>query len=242
MQGEHVIIKEVYAAKVDVEKADDLIRRYMPFIKAEASRQTGRVCTEQDDEHSIAMIAFYEAIMGYEKERGSFMSYASMLIRSRIIDHKRKETKHEGQLSIYAEEGEEGRLIMDELSDERDHIDEHIGLEATRQEIEELTRVLARAGVTFSDVADNCPRQQRTFSACMRAIRCGADDGELLDEIERTCRLPLKRISELSGVERKTIERHRRYILAMLLIHTNGYEIVRGHLRHILTEKGGASV
>ncbi|HIU87697.1 MAG TPA: sigma-70 family RNA polymerase sigma factor [Candidatus Avilachnospira avistercoris] len=242
MQGEHVIIKEVYAAKVDVEKADDLIRRYMPFIKAEASRQTGRVCTEQDDEHSIAMIAFYEAIMGYEKERGSFMSYASMLIRSRIIDHKRKETKHEGQLSIYAEEGEEGRLIMDELSDERDHIDEHIGLEATKQEIEELTRVLARAGVTFSDVADNCPRQQRTFSACMRAIRCGADDGELLDEIERTCRLPLKRISELSGVERKTIERHRRYILAMLLIHTNGYEIVRGHLRHILTEKGGASV
>ena len=242
MQGEHVIIKEVYAAKVDVEKADDLIRRYMPFIKAEASRQTGRVCTEQDDEHSIAMIAFYEAIMGYEKERGSFMSYASMLIRSRIIDHKRKETKHEGQLSIYAEEGEEGRLIMDELSDERDHIDEHIGLEATKQEIEELTRVLARAGVTFSDVADNCPRQQRTFSACMRAIRCGADDGELLDEIERTCRLPLKRISELSGVERKTIERHRRYIIAMLLIHTNGYEIVRGHLRHILTEKGGASV
>ena len=242
MQGEHVIIKEVYAAKVDVEKADDLIRRYMPFIKAEASRQTGRVCTEQDDEHSIAMIAFYEAIMGYEKERGSFMRYASMLIRSRIIDHKRKETKHEGQLSIYAEEGEEGRLIMDELSDERDHIDEHIGLEATKQEIEELTRVLARAGVTFSDVADNCPRQQRTFSACMRAIRCGADDGELLDEIERTCRLPLKRISELSGVERKTIERHRRYILAMLLIHTNGYEIVRGHLRHILTEKGGASV
>ena len=170
------------------------------------------------------------------------MSYASMLIRSRIIDHKRKETKHEGQLSIYAEEGEEGRLIMDELSDERDHIDEHIGLEATKQEIEELTRVLARAGVTFSDVADNCPRQQRTFSACMRAIRCGADDGELLDEIERTCRLPLKRISELSGVERKTIERHRRYIIAMLLIHTNGYEIVRGHLRHILTEKGGASV
>ena len=242
MQGEHVIIKEVYAAKVDVEKADDLIRRYMPFIKAEASRQTGRVCTEQDDEHSIAMIAFYEAIMGYEKERGSFMSYASMLIKSRIIDHKRKETKHEGQLSIYAEEGEEGRLIMDELSDERDHIDEHIGLEATKQEIEELTRVLARAGVTFSDVADNCPRQQRTFSACMRAIRCGADDGEMLDEIERTGRLPLKRISELSGVERKTIERHRRYILAMLLIHTNGYEIVRGHLRHILTEKGGASV
>jgi RNA polymerase sigma factor len=44
-----------------------------------------------------------------------------------------------------------------------------------------------------------------------------------------------------SGVERKTLERHRKYVLAMLLIQTNGYEIIRGHLRRVLKQRGGVS-
>ena len=93
MQNEHQIIKAVYAAKNDLQKADDLIRDYIPFIRSEASRCTSRLCTEQDDEYSIAMIAFHEAILGYERNRGTFLSYASMLIRSRIIDFQRKESR-----------------------------------------------------------------------------------------------------------------------------------------------------
>ena len=242
MKDEHTIIKDVYAAKTDTDRADELIRRYLPFIKAESSRQTGRVCTEQDDEYSIAMMAFYEAILGYEKERGAFKGYASMLIRSRIIDYHRKETRHEGHASLYEERGDGDRTLADELCDDRDHIGERLGLEATQQEIEELSKVLSRAGVTFSDVADNCPRQERTMAACKKAMACGVKDKALLDEVERTGRLPLKRLSLASGVERKTLERHRRYILAMLLIHTNGYEIIRGHLRHMMVEKGGTAV
>ena len=37
-----------------------------------------------------------------------------------------------------------------------------------------------------------------------------------------------------SGVERKTLERHRRYLVALLLIYTNGYEIIRGHLQQVM--------
>ena len=44
-----------------------------------------------------------------------------------------------------------------------------------------------------------------------------------------------------SGCDRKTLERHRKYLLAMLVIQTNGYEIIRGHLRHVW-KKGGAGV
>ena len=32
MKNEHQIVKAVYAAKEDLQKADDLIRQYMPFI------------------------------------------------------------------------------------------------------------------------------------------------------------------------------------------------------------------
>ena len=38
-------------------------------------------------------------------------------------------------------------------------------------------------------------------------------------------------------MERKTLEIHRRYLVAVLLICTNGYEIMRGHIMQVL--KGG---
>ena len=166
MQNEHQIIKAVYAAKNDLQKADDLIRDYIPFIRSEASRCTSRLCTEQDDEYSIAMIAFHEAILGYERNRGTFLSYASMLIRSRIIDFQRKESRHQAHLSLHAENDDTGRTIMEEVADERDHAEESANLEATKQEIEELSGVMARFGVSFSDVADNSPKQERTMAAC----------------------------------------------------------------------------
>ena len=242
MQKDHRIIKAVYGAKKDPRKADELIRSYIPFIRSEAAKCISRVCTEQDDEYSIAMIAFHEAILGYEQERGAFLGYASMLIKSRIIDYQRREARHQGQVSIYAESGEDDRTILDEMADGRDHYEEAVNLEATKQEIAELSAVMGRFGVSFSDVADHSPRQERTLEACTRAVRWAAGDELLLEELLRTGKLPMARLVQGSGAERKTLERHRKYILAMLLIQTNGYEIIRGHLRHVFKGKGGRSV
>ena len=100
MQKEHPIIQEVYGAKKDSRKADELIRSCLPFIRSETAKCISRICTDQDDEYSIALIAFHEAILGYEKNRGAFFNYASMLIRSRIIDYQRKEARHQGQVSL----------------------------------------------------------------------------------------------------------------------------------------------
>ena len=237
MQKEHPIIQEVYGAKKDSRKADELIRSCLPFIRSETAKCISRICTDQDDEYSIALIAFHEAILGYEKNRGAFFNYASMLIRSRIIDYQRKEARHQGQVSLYAENNEDDRTILDGMADGRDHFQESANLEATRQEIEELAAAMKRFGVSFSDVADNSPRQERTLAACASAIRFAAGNQQLLAEVLKTGTLPLGKLVQGSGAERKTLERHRKYILAMLLIQTNGYEIIRGHLRHVL--KGG---
>lgn len=239
MQADYQIVKAVYAAKEDTQKADDLIRDYIPFIRSEASRAISRPCSEQDDEFSIAMIAFHEAILGYEKSRGTFLSYASMLIKSRIIDYRRKNMRHQGVVSLYAPTGNEDQVLMDQLADKHDHFQESANLEATRQEIEELSSVMAGFGVNFSDVADHSPKQERTLEACAVAIRYAAENKELLDELLRTKKLPMTQLAAGSGVARKTLERHRKYVLAMLLIQTNGYEIIRNHLGQVLKKKGG---
>ncbi len=242
MQSEHQIIRQVYAAKKDIYIADSLIRSYVPFIRSETSKLLTRVCTEQDDEFSIGMIAFHEAIQVYEKSRGAFLSFASMMIRNRLIDYHRKEIRHQGQISLYEKSGsDDERSIMDTIPDERDYYEESANLEATKQEIAELSAVMQTFGVSFSDVADNCPKQERTQQSCASAIRYAAEDKRLLDDLLRTKKLPMAQLVSGSGVERKTLERHRKYILAMLLIQTNGYEIIRGHLRHVL-KKGGSFV
>ena len=225
MNEEHGILEQVYAAKESVQAADQLIGDYLPFIRAETAKFLKRPPEEgRDDELSIAMIAFHEAIGGYAKHRGSFLKYASMLIRSRLIDYARKERRHRQTVSLDAPAaGEESASLGETLPEERDHPEESAHRQATRQEIEELSRQMESFGVSLSDVADNCPKQQRTLQACRKALAYARENSWLLEEL-----------SDGSGVERKTLERHRKYLVALLLIYTNGYEIIRGHLAQVM--------
>ena len=241
MQTGQQIIQAVYAAKSDPKKADDLIRAWLPFIRSEAGKFLTRPCTEQDDEYSIAMIAFHEAVESYERSRGAFAPYAALIIRSRLTDYHRKEARHRGNLSLHQPEDED-RTLQDTLADPQDPYEASATREATRQEIEELSRCLANFGLSFADIADNCPRQDRTLHACTKAIRYAGQNRDILEKLLATGKLPMAELCLGSGAERKTLERHRKYIFAMLLIQTNGFEIIRGHLRHILYGKGEVRV
>ena len=236
MNEEHGILEQVYAAKESVQAADQLIGDYLPFIRAETAKFLKRPPEEgRDDELSIAMIAFHEAIGGYAKHRGSFLKYASMLIRSRLIDYARKERRHRQTVSLDAPAaGEESASLGETLPEERDYPEESAHRQATRQEIEELSRQMESFGVSLSDVADNCPKQQRTLQACRKALAYARENSWLLEELVHGKKLPLAKLSDGSGVERKTLERHRKYLVALLLIYTNGYEIIRGHLAQVM--------
>lgn len=234
----HKILKSVYEAKADSQKADDFIRSYLPFIRSEASKAVSRQCTEHDDEYSIAMMAFYEAIMSYERFRGAFLPYASTVIKSRLIDYNRKESRHKNNISLYQETSEtDERELIETIPDKTDNFEELVNRQATQQEIQELSRVMKDFGISFSDVADNCPKQERTLKSCGDAIRYAADNKELLDLLLRTKKLPMAELVAGSGAERKTLERHRKYILAMLLVQTNGYEMIRGHIKSVINRK-----
>ncbi len=235
MNNEHKIVQQVYAAKEDVQAADRLIGTYLPFIKTETAKFLKRPPIEgHDDELSIAMIAFHEAIGGYSRTRGAFLKYAAMLIRSRLIDYSRREQRHSRVISLDAPAREENTTLGEVLVGERDPHEETAARDATRAEIEELTRQMKEFGVDLSNVADNCPKQQRTLDACRKALQYARENPELLDDLLKTKRLPIGQLAAGSGVERKTLERHRKYMVALLLIYTNGYEIIRGHLKQVM--------
>ena len=62
----------------------------------------------------------------------------------------------------------------------------------------------------------------------------------LTEKLRETKKLPMTEIHHGSGVEKKTLERHRKYIVTLLLIYSNGYDSIRAHLKQIFrTEEGG---
>ncbi|HZK46875.1 MAG TPA: sigma-70 family RNA polymerase sigma factor [Atopostipes sp.] len=235
MNEEHSIIQRVYDAKDDMTAADSFISDYIPFIKAQVSKLMKRpVNIQQDDEYSVAMIAFHEAINGYSKTRGTFLSYASLLMRNRIIDFWRKNNRHNQVISINAPTSNEDQTIEDSLTDDEDYEENLAIREATKEEIIELSTQLRAFDVSLTDIADNSPKQERTLAACKRVVAYVKEDAELMEDFLRTKRLPLKKLTDGSKVARKTIERHRKYIIGLLLIYTNGYEIIRGHLAEVM--------
>ena len=99
----------VLAAKSDPDAADALISQYMGFIRAEAKKLS---FGDGEDELSVAMLAFYEATLGYERSRGSFLSFAARVIRSRLIDYNRAESRHRGHGSLNERASDDGAELL----------------------------------------------------------------------------------------------------------------------------------
>lgn len=93
---EHDIVAQVYAAKEDSGAADQFIQQYLPFIRSETAKFVGTAPDHRyEDELSIAMLAFYEAILGYARTRGAFLPYAARPSKtgSSIIPGRRNATR-----------------------------------------------------------------------------------------------------------------------------------------------------
>ena len=72
-----------------------------------------------------------------------------------------------------------------------------------------------------------------------RVLDSARGQPELLRKLSENGRLPVAELAEKTRTDRKTIERHRKYLVAILLAFTNGFEIIRGHLCQIAPPKGG---
>lgn len=86
--------ERVAEATNDKKLKNDLIGEYQNFILAAVSKTLKRSVTTSDDEYIIAMMAFGDAIDGYNENKGNFLGFAKTVIRNRIIDSIRREAKH----------------------------------------------------------------------------------------------------------------------------------------------------
>ena len=125
MKTEHEIVNRVYGSKMDAQAADALVREYFPYIQSETARFLKRMpIAGQDDELNVAMVAFHEAAMAYVQKKGSFLKFAAVVIRNRLIDYRRKEKRHTGMISLDTRMGDEGksRTLLEKIDAGHDEI------------------------------------------------------------------------------------------------------------------------
>ena len=84
----------VIGEKISIENIDQLVNSHMPFIIRTLANLTGRyISIENDEVFSIGLSAFVESVERYDEERGNFLSFARLVIESRVKTYLVKENK-----------------------------------------------------------------------------------------------------------------------------------------------------
>ena len=204
------------------------------FIISCASRFTRRYITKSDDEWSIALIAFSNAMDTYEADKGNFQSYARLLIERRLTDYIRSQARFSGEQTTepYVFEGnvdEDGENSAYQLHIVRatSTTDEN----PIRDEIVALNEILADYDISFMDLTSCSPKAAKTKSACYEAVNYLSKTAELVEKMRSTRLFPIKNIAENTKVPRKILERHRKYIIAAVEIICNDFPLLQEYIK-----------
>lgn len=202
---------------------EKVLQDYRPFYLRVASSSCRKyLVLGRDDEASIAMIAFNEAIDSYNTEGGaSFLSFAEIVIKRRMVDFFRRQSRRADEIplsSFESEENEDG--IIQKIESKEAHAVLQIQEEAEerREEIFRLDQLLSHYGIRFSELVKISPKHQDARDRALQVARIIVNDPELLAHLTSKKSLPLKELEERVVVSRKTLERQRKYIITLTLI------------------------
>ena len=201
------------------------------FIKRCAFRACKRFITESDDEWSIALIAFYEAVRSYDEAKGGFKGFSAMVIKRRLMDYFDSQSRHRLEFSAdpYSFDGqkdaEEATALDIELSKRDVAVDSSLmpGTTPLEDEVEEIRQVIAPYGFDLYEIGGCSPKAKKTKKACALVIEAIANSNELFDMMRRKRNLPYVKLMELDGVGKKLLERHRKYLIVASEIRRGDY-------------------
>ena len=191
---------------------NELIEEYIPFIIKTISKFTNRyVNIENDEEYSIGLLSFYEAVQKYNNDKGPFLPFAQLVITSRLKNYYNKENKHNVHISIDSME-EEGISIKEKLSNPIEDKSELI------YEMDQLKKEINMFGFSLDDLVDEAPKHADTRANALNLSQKVSEDKPLVDFMYTKKRLPIKQISLKYRVTQKVIKGSKKFIITGIII------------------------
>ena len=235
--------EQALAAKTDEGQFEALVKSNKQWILRVAGDAAGHYVTDSDDEWSVALLAFHEAVQTYDTEKGSFRALASVVIRRRILDYLRSEGRHSAEISVMPG-AFDGELDEEEAAGVNLRVQQKVAADSltdpaaeraqrAREEIEGMQQVLGAYGFSFFDLAECSPKAEKTKKSCGQAVRTLIASVVLMALMRLKHLLPIKELSAESGVVRKILERHRKYIIAAAEILDGDFPILASYMEFI---------
>ncbi|WP_281889871.1 RNA polymerase sigma factor SigI [Paenibacillus sp. YYML68] len=220
----------------DIRLRNQFITDYQPYVAKVTSRFCKRyVDPSRDDEFSIALGAFNEAINQFSAQAGrSFLGFSEQVIRRRLIDYVRKEQRFSGQVpySTFDVEDEENNTVNPiEVHQAIEQFEKQKGIDERRSEIVDLSRCLSEFGIRFEELVDASPKHDDSRQSLLFIARQLSAHPELMRTMLQKRMLPIKELLALVDVSRKTLERNRKFIIAVALIFNGPYPYLKDYLQ-----------
>ncbi len=195
--------------KKSSDEINGLIESYQPFIlNVITQTKNAYVDLDNDEEFSIGLIAFHEAIERYEMNRGDFLSFARTVITSRLKDYWERESK-------------KVHHNFDESDMVEDGFDEQLHL---RNEINEFRKSLMGFGLTFEILEKETPKHIDTRKKALEIGFATSKEADLVNHLYEKKRLPITKIALRFAVTKKIIKRSKCFITALVIVAEEKYE------------------
>ncbi|MFZ5945396.1 MAG: sigma-70 family RNA polymerase sigma factor [Bacillota bacterium] len=231
----------IIKAQKDFLAKEKLFHMFRPKIRLMAMDICKRpLYWDNDDELSISLIAFNEAIETFDETKGmSFTNYSRMLIHRRLIDHFRKESRFQHLPLEYNEE--ENEISKHEINEA---VAQHQKEERARDQKEMMelyNNTLSEFGVSIDDLLAVSPKHKDTKINLMKIAQTLTLNSELIDKLYATKKLPIKELMLITGNSKKVLEKGRKYIIAVTLILSNDeFTPIKNLIRFPIEEGGEA--
>lgn len=219
--------KRLLLAQQNNKELNRLLSDYIPFIKKQISNK-GVFKSDYDDMLSLAMLAFINCVKQYSENKGSFLSFASISIKHRLIDEFRKQQKYSSKLiTLYSDEKND-KVVQS--------AEEHVSLyEYSRQmerqclseEISVLSDELASFDIKFTELPKICPKQERARKQCILIAKAIIENERMKNNLLNHHRISQNEISKEFGIHIKTIEKHRKYIVTIAILLMGDYPSIQ---------------
>lgn len=222
------------AQRGDDEARNNVLDTLSAFALGVARGAGGRSLDRTDEEYSIALLAINEAIDAFNITKGaSFQTFAETVIQRRLIDLMRKKARYrEVPRSFLATNtnGEEYEDIPAEVNAAEQRHRDALLSEERRLEIESLSVELSQFGLSFADLPSQTPKHADARANAIGLAAALVADGVLWEDCLRKKLLPVATLCERKMLSRKTVERHRKYIIAVALVLGGDYPMLRHYV------------
>lgn len=207
----------------DYTNINQLIENYIPFIIKQVSTVTKRyVSIENDETFSVGLLAFYEAIRKYDESKGNFLSFAQLVISSRIKNYLKAENNRSSL--IFLEDLPEFDLESYCSSPIEDQ-------DLLYLEIEDLNGLLKNFGFTLEHVAEEAPKHTTTRQTAIELGYKVSTDSPLVNWMYTKKRLPITQIIEKYHATKKIIHRSKKFIITVIIIFDKNFRNLKLWIR-----------